>query len=146
MIEKLLANPYAGDGMEHPDMHLIYVELICGLFKLAGLPRDEVLKKVLSASWEQGSPDLPAYGPRCGSTSGPVRPIFTRKHPRPQRGAKPRGVDDTRPPRGLPHQAGSRGAERSRQGAPHEVFVTQAMTTEARRTPARTVSSFPLWC
>ena len=26
MIEKLLANPYARDGTEHPDMHLIYVE------------------------------------------------------------------------------------------------------------------------
>ena len=46
MIEQLLANPYAGDGTEHPDMHLIYVEQICGLFKLAGLPRDEVMKKV----------------------------------------------------------------------------------------------------
>ena len=40
MIEQLLANPYAGDGTEHPDMHLIYVEEICGLFKLAGLPGD----------------------------------------------------------------------------------------------------------
>ena len=38
MIEQLLANPYAGDGTEHPDMHLIYVEQICGLFKLAGYP------------------------------------------------------------------------------------------------------------
>ena len=46
MIEQLLANLYAGDGTEHPDMHLIYVEQICGLFKLAGLPRDEVMKKV----------------------------------------------------------------------------------------------------
>ena len=46
MIEHLLANPYAGDGTEHPDMHLIHVEQICGLFKLAGLPRDEVMKKV----------------------------------------------------------------------------------------------------
>ena len=45
MIEQLLATPYAGDGTEHPDMHLIYVEQICGLFKLAGLPRDEVTKK-----------------------------------------------------------------------------------------------------
>ena len=45
MIEQLLANPYAGDGTEHPDMHLIYVEQICGLFKLAGLPRDQVMKK-----------------------------------------------------------------------------------------------------
>ena len=26
MIEQLLANPYAGDGTEHPDMHLIYVD------------------------------------------------------------------------------------------------------------------------
>ena len=38
MIEQLLANPYAGDGTEHPDTHLICVDEICGLFKLAGLP------------------------------------------------------------------------------------------------------------
>ena len=28
MIEKLLANPYAGDGTLHPDMHLIYVDYL----------------------------------------------------------------------------------------------------------------------
>ena len=50
MIEKLLANPYAGDGMVHPDMHLIYVDEICGLFKLAGLFRDGVKKKVFPLS------------------------------------------------------------------------------------------------
>ena len=50
MIEQLLAHSYAGDGTEHPDMHLIYVEQICGLFKLAGLPRDEVKKKVFPLS------------------------------------------------------------------------------------------------
>ena len=50
MIEQLLANPYAGDGTEHPDMHLIYVEQICGLFKLACLPRGEVKKKVFPLS------------------------------------------------------------------------------------------------
>ena len=43
MIEQLLANPYAGDGTEHPDMYLIYVDEVCGLFKLAGLP-DDVIK------------------------------------------------------------------------------------------------------
>ena len=43
MTEQLLANPYAGDGTEHPDMHLIYVEQIYGLFKLVGLPRNEVM-------------------------------------------------------------------------------------------------------
>ena len=50
MIEQLLANPYAGDGTEHPDMHLIYADEICGLFKLAGLPRDEAKKKVFPLS------------------------------------------------------------------------------------------------
>ena len=39
MIEKVLANPYAGDGTKHPDEHLIYVDEVCGLFKLAGLPK-----------------------------------------------------------------------------------------------------------
>ena len=50
MIEKLLASPYARDGTEYPDMHLIYVEQICGLFKLAGLPGDEVMRKVFPLS------------------------------------------------------------------------------------------------
>ena len=27
MIEKLLANPFAGDGTLHPDLHLIYLSL-----------------------------------------------------------------------------------------------------------------------
>mgnify|MGYP005835124091 CR=1 FL=1 len=38
MIEKLLANTYIGDGTLHHDMHLIYVDEVCGLFKLAGIP------------------------------------------------------------------------------------------------------------
>ena len=46
MIEKLLANPYAWDGTLHPDLHLIYVDEVCGLFKLVGLPEDDVKKKV----------------------------------------------------------------------------------------------------
>ena len=50
MVEQLLPNPYAGDGTEHRDMHLIYVDEICGLFKLAGLHRDEVMKKVFPLS------------------------------------------------------------------------------------------------
>ena len=50
MVEQLLANPYAGDGTEHLDMHLIYVDEICGLFKLVGLPGDEANKKVFHLS------------------------------------------------------------------------------------------------
>ena len=40
MLEKLLANPYVRDGTVHPDMHLIYADEICGLFKVAGLSKD----------------------------------------------------------------------------------------------------------
>ena len=50
MIEKLLANPYAGDGTVHPDMHLIYVDEIYGLFKLVGLSGDGINKKVFLLS------------------------------------------------------------------------------------------------
>ena len=31
-------------------MHLIYVDEVCGLFKLAGFPEDEVKKKVFPLS------------------------------------------------------------------------------------------------
>ena len=39
MLEKLLANPFTGDGTSHPDLHLIYVDEVCGLFKLQVCPR-----------------------------------------------------------------------------------------------------------
>ena len=47
MIEKLLANPFVGDGTKHPDEHLIYVDEVCGLFKLADVPGDVIKNKVL---------------------------------------------------------------------------------------------------
>jgi hypothetical protein len=50
MIEQLLANPYAGDGTEHPDMHLLHVDEVSGLFKLAGLSGDEAKRKVFPLS------------------------------------------------------------------------------------------------
>ena len=50
MIEKLLANPFAGDGTLHPDLHLILVNEVCGLFKLAGIPDDVVKRKVFPLS------------------------------------------------------------------------------------------------
>ena len=58
MLERLLAKPYTGDGTEHLDMHLLYVNEICGLFKLAGLPGDEVKKKVFPLSLEGKSIDM----------------------------------------------------------------------------------------
>ena len=53
MIEKLLANPFAGDGTMHPDEHLIYVDEVCGLFKLAGVPGDVIKKKVFPLSLKE---------------------------------------------------------------------------------------------
>ena len=44
MVEKLLANPFTGAGTLHPDLHLIFVDEVCGLFKLAGIP-DDVVKR-----------------------------------------------------------------------------------------------------
>mgnify|MGYP005842985731 CR=1 FL=1 len=52
---------------------------------------------------------MPACGPRRGTTSGPVWPVFVNQISRPSRQAKPHGADDTRPPQGRPHQAGSQG-------------------------------------
>ena len=89
----------------------------------------------LSVFWEPGSPDLPACGLRRRSSGGLVRPIFINANSRPSRGAKPREADDTRPPQGRPHQASSQGAERSRQGVPREVLMTQATTIKTRQAP-----------
>ena len=50
MIEKLLANPFAGDGTLHPGLHLIFADEVCGLFKLAGIPDDVVKRKVFPLS------------------------------------------------------------------------------------------------
>ena len=50
MVEKLLANPFTGDGTLHPDMHLIYVDEVCGLFKLASMPGDVIKKKIFPLS------------------------------------------------------------------------------------------------
>ena len=47
-------------------------------FGFASKPSPSVpwARGLLSAFWEQGSADLPAYSPRRGSTIGPVRPVF----------------------------------------------------------------------
>ena len=47
MIEKLLANPFTGDGTKHPDEHLINVNEVCGLFKLACVGSKVCLEDVI---------------------------------------------------------------------------------------------------
>jgi hypothetical protein len=51
-MENLFANPYAGDGTIHLDMHLIYIDELCGLFKLAGLSEDGVKNIVFPLSFK----------------------------------------------------------------------------------------------
>ena len=51
MVEKLLANPFAGDGTMHPDEQLIYVVEVCGLFKLAGLPEMRLRRRLSFYLW-----------------------------------------------------------------------------------------------
>ena len=53
MMEKLLANPFTGDGTKHPDEDLIYVDEVCGLFKRAGIPDDVAKKKVFPLSLKE---------------------------------------------------------------------------------------------
>ena len=102
---------------------------------------------LLSVFWERGSPDLPACGLRRGSSGGLGRPIFIS--------AQLKTLVRGQASRGGRHGASSGTASsgwlvrrrRDQGGVPHEVPVTQAMMTKgARRVPARTVSSFPLWC
>ena len=50
MIEKLLANPFTGDGTLHPDLHIIYADEVCGLFKIASMTEDVIKKKVFPLS------------------------------------------------------------------------------------------------
>ena len=57
-----------------------------------------------------GVPRLACLRPAAWLSSVPVRPVFINPSSRPSRGAKPRGAGNARPPRGQPHQAGSRGA------------------------------------
>ena len=52
MMGKLLAKTFTGDGTKHLDEHLCYVDEVCGLFKLAGIPDDVVKKKAFPLSLE----------------------------------------------------------------------------------------------
>ena len=100
---------------------------------------------LLSAFWERGSPDLPACGLRRGSKGG-TSTAHLHQH-------RPKTLARGQASRGGGHGASSGTASsgwlarrrRDQGGVPHEVPVTQAMTTKgARRAPARAVSSFPL--
>ena len=90
---------------------------------------------LLSAFWEQGSPDLPACGLRRGSSGGPVQPIFISARLKTLvRGQASRGGrHETSSGTALPGRLTRRRRDQGR--VPCEVLVTQAMTIETTRAP-----------
>jgi len=48
IIDHVMANRYAGD--RHPGDHLLYLSELCSLFKLAGVSKDFVMRKLFSLS------------------------------------------------------------------------------------------------
>ena len=94
-----------------------------------------------------GVPRLACLRPAAWLKGGPAWPIFIS--------TRLKTLARGQASRGGRHGASSGTASsgwlarrrRDQGGVPHEVPVTQAMTTKgARRVPARAVSSFPLWC
>ena len=51
ILERLHTNRYARDGTVHPDMHLLLMDELSGLFKLAGLSSDGVKRKLFPLSF-----------------------------------------------------------------------------------------------
>jgi hypothetical protein len=50
VVDNVMGNIYAGDGTIHPSTHLLYIIELCALFKLAGVPKDVIMRKLFSLS------------------------------------------------------------------------------------------------
>ena len=53
IVKIVIDNPYAGDGIVHPETHLLKLTKLCELFKLAGMTRDEVMRKLFALSLKE---------------------------------------------------------------------------------------------
>ena len=49
----MVDNRYAGDGTVHPGEHLLYIKELCGLFKIAGVSRELIMRKLFSISLKE---------------------------------------------------------------------------------------------
>ena len=47
IVEHAMSNRYAGDGTVNPADHLLYINELCGLFKIAGVPTEVVKRKFI---------------------------------------------------------------------------------------------------
>src|SRR3954467_1265998 len=50
IIEKVMNDHYAGDGTIHPSDYLLKLIELCELFKISGLTRGEVMRKLFALS------------------------------------------------------------------------------------------------
>ena len=50
IVEKIMNECYAGDGTVHPSDHLLKFKELCELFKVAGLSRENAMKKLFPFS------------------------------------------------------------------------------------------------
>ena len=57
IIDSVMSNRYAGDGTVHPGYHLLYIKELCELFKIAGMPREVIMRKLFSISLKDKAMD-----------------------------------------------------------------------------------------
>ena len=50
IVARVMDNRYARDGAVHPSVHLLYIKELCNLFKIAGVPRELIMRKLFSIS------------------------------------------------------------------------------------------------
>ena len=50
IVDRVMSNRYAGDGTVHPGYHLLFMRDICGLFKIAWVSIEVILRKLFSLS------------------------------------------------------------------------------------------------
>ena len=101
---------------------------------------------LLPASWERGSPGLPPAAHGVARLAGVHGPSTSTQAQDPREGPTLAGQMMQSFLRGSLTRQAREEVERSRQGVPRVVPMTQAMKIKTRRAPARIVSLFPLWC
>ena len=50
IVEKNMNDCYAGDGIVYPSIHLLKLTELCELFKISGMTREEVMRKLFAFS------------------------------------------------------------------------------------------------
>ena len=58
IVDRVMENRYAGDGTVHPGEQLLYIKELCGLFKIAGVSRELIMRKLFSISLKERAYEL----------------------------------------------------------------------------------------